>query len=300
MNETTMHHELLDSGMGEYGGEKLERFGQYILRRPDPEVLWKKMKGDDVWNAADAEFVLKGVSKKWKMREEIPEDWITEVGGLKFKLDFGAFKHVGMFPEQEKQWEWMAKQVESRKSKVESGEGEKKIKILNLFGYTGGATLALAHAGCEVTHVDALESNLLRTKENLVLNNLADAPVRLIADDVRKFVEREIKRGVRYDGILMDPPVYGKGTEKQKNKHVWHLEEDLLPLLTRTAELLSDEPLFFVISGYASQYSHITYNNALTDIFAGKARVESGELAIKEVDTQRLLPAGIFARAYFG
>ncbi len=315
-------YELLDSGQntdskGQKYGEKLERFGSVMLRRPDPEVLWQKHLSDEEWARADATFIASGLSKKWQRNTEkyidqgsLPEQWIAEVGGLKFNLTLGGFKHVGIFPEQVSQWQWMGEKITATIERNIATGITSKPKVLNLFGYTGGATCALAKAGAEVTHVDALESNCARTKENLALNNLADAPVRLIADDVRKFIDREIRRGAKYDAIIMDPPVYGKGDKKRSKKSEWQLEDDFLPLLEQIKKLLSDKPIFWVISGYASEYSALSYANALSDVLAdtvavtfADTKVTHGELSIPETNLEkgkrRFLPAGIFARAEF-
>ncbi len=285
-------YELLDSG----DGEKLERFGDIVLARPDPEVLWNKQKSASVWEGAHAHFRGGERGAKWNTKKTFPQKWNCTFDKHPLLLKLGNNKHVGVFPEQVAQWEWMIKQVESRKSikSVKSGE----IKILNLFGYTGGATMALAAAGAEVTHVDSSKAAITWAHENKKCAGLENANIRFMLDDVRKFVERDIKRGVTYDAILMDPPVYGKGVKKGNKEQMWHIDSDLLPLLGRVVELLSDNPLFVVVSGYASEYSHLSYANALKGVLP-KAAIESGELAIKESDTERLLPAGIFARAIF-
>jgi len=289
-------YELLDSG----DGEKLERFGNVVLARPDPEVLWNKKKSEAVWNTAHAHFEKTDRGAKWKIRKNIPLQWNVKIGDLSLVCKIGNNKHVGVFPEQIAQWQWMVKQVESRKStkSVKSRE----IKILNLFGYTGGATMALACAGAEVTHVDSSKASITWAHENRKSNGdfagTEKNQIRFMLDDVRKFVERDIKRGVTYDAILMDPPVYGRGTKKQSKDHMWHIDEDFLPLLARVRELLSKDPLFIVVTGYASEYSHLSYANALKGVLS-KVTIESGELAIKESDTERLLPAGIFARVIF-
>lgn len=289
-------YELIDSGEG----EKLERFGKYILRRPDPEVLWRKNKTDKEWENADAYFKKDGKGFRWEFKGGKIESWTADFLDLNLLLKIGNFKHIGVFPEQISQWKWMTEIVNKRKSE----KGVVQIRILNLFGYTGGASLALAKAGAEVTHIDASKSSILwanQNKENVGL----ESHIRFLLDDARKFVEKELRRGVVYDAILMDPPVYGTHGKREKGK--WHLEEDFLNLLERTTKLLSKNPLFFVISGYASEYSHVSYKNALTDalqksLSSGikeKMNIESGELGIKESDTERVLPAGIFVRANF-
>jgi 23S rRNA (cytosine1962-C5)-methyltransferase len=281
---TQKDYELLDSGLG----EKLERFGSVVLVRPDPEVLWNKMKDESVWEAAHAHFKTGERGAKWHTKKTFPSSWVCTAGSTQLLLKLGNNKHVGLFPEQLPQWQWMKDKIKDRKD----------IKVLNLFGYTGGATMALASAGAEVTHVDSSKAAITWAHENKKTAGLEAATIRFMLDDVRKFVERDIKRGVTYDAILMDPPVYGRGVKKQSKDHMWHIDEDFIPLLEKVVKLLSPNPLFLVVTGYASEYSHLSYANALSGVLP-KAAIESGELAIKESDTERLLPAGIFARATF-
>lgn len=279
-------YELLDSGEG----EKLERFGDVILARPDPEVLWQK-KNPSMWSTAHAYFTHGERGAKWHLKKTLPPKWVCQLGDISLLLKLGNNKHVGVFPEQVAQWEWMVELVKSRQSR---GNSKQDIKVLNLFGYTGGATCALAHVGAEVTHVDASKAAITWAHENKKTSGLDNATIRFMLDDARKFVERDIKRGVTYDAILMDPPVYGKGVKKEK----WHIDENFLPLLERSVKLLSKNPLFVVVTGYASEYSHLSYANALSGVLPG-VTIESGELTIQESSTERLLPAGIFARATF-
>jgi len=279
-------YELLDSG----NGEKLERFGEVILARPDPEVLWEK-NNSPLWDTAHARFTHGERGSKWHSKKTLPLKWVCKVRDISLLLKFGNNKHVGVFPEQTAQWDWMVGLVKSRQS---TGDSKQDIKVLNLFGYTGGATCALAKAGAEVTHVDASKTAITWAHENKKASGLDNAKIRFMLDDARKFVERDIKRGVTYDAILMDPPVYGKGVKKEK----WHIDENFLPLLERSMKLLSKNPLFVVVTGYASEYSHLSYANALSGVLPG-VTIESGELAIQESNSERLLPAGIFARAVF-
>ncbi|MCX6703247.1 MAG: class I SAM-dependent methyltransferase [Candidatus Zambryskibacteria bacterium] len=283
-------YELLDSG----DGEKLERFGEVVLVRPDPEVLWKKTQSDEVWNTAHAHFKKGDKGAKWQIHKDIPMHWTALVGGVTMVCKIGNNKHVGVFPEQVAQWEWMKDRI----LKSEAKSKNETIKVLNLFAYTGGASMALASAGVEVTHVDASKASITWAHENKKSAGLEKAEIRFMLDDVRKFVERDIKRGVTYDAILMDPPVYGRGTKKQSKDQMWHIDDDLLPLLERSLKLLSKDPLFVVVTGYASEYSHLSYANALLGVLP-HATIESGELAIEESGSKRLLPAGIFARATF-
>jgi 23S rRNA (cytosine1962-C5)-methyltransferase len=273
-------YELIDSGEG----EKLERFGQYILRRPDPQALWRKNLDEKDWKKADASFERVGETGKWKKKANLPTEWLAEINGLKFYITPTAFKHTGLFPEQEPNWEWI-------KEKIKNAGWP--IKILNLFSYTGGATLAGLQAGAEVTHVDSSKSAITWAKQNAEASGLADKKVRWIEDDARKFVQREIKRGNKYDAIIMDPPAFGHGA----NKELWKIEEDFIKLLDLCEQVLSDKPIFVLVNGYSAGYSAIAYENCLKK-FAEKfgGNIESGELTIEESKSGRLLPAGIFSR----
>ncbi len=280
ITEKSADYELLDSG----NGEKLERYGNVVLSRPDPQVLWQKSLGKEEWEKADSVFTRDGTSGKWNITKE---PWQISFEDLKFNLKLLPSKHLGIFPEQSSQWKWLYDKISPR---VTLGG---KISVLNLFAYTGGATLACAKAGAEVCHVDASKFVVDAAHKNLDLSSLGDKKVRFIVDDVRKFVEREVKRGNKYDVILLDPPVYGKGS----NDEVWKIEEDLAPLLSRIKSILSPDPVAIVLSGYASLYSHTTYAQMLADITKDlKGTISSGELAIRESSGDRLLPCGIYAR----
>lgn len=270
---------LLDSG----DGEKLEQYGKYILSRPDPQSLWKKKLPQKDWDKADAIFLRDGRSTEWKIKAGVPSKWTAELQGLKFWVKPTSFKHTGLFPEQSSNWWWLSGIIQASKQQLE---------VLNLFGYTGGATLACAKAGAKVCHVDGSKVAVTWARENAELNNLQDKPIRWIIDDAVKFVKREIKRGHKYDGIILDPPAYGHGPEGE----MWKIEENFLELLDLCKQLLSDKPAFFLINGYASGYSAIAYENALKDLMGDKGEIEKGALTIRERDTERLLPCGIFAR----
>jgi len=287
--KSSKDYELIDSGVG----EKLERFGQYILRRPDPQALWKKNLDEKEWKKANASFVRGADNAKWHVKDDMPDEWIIEMLGMKFLIKPTAFKHTGLFPEQEPNWEWIKSKIESYKVIKSQNKDNTPIRILNLFGYTGGATLAALSAGAEVVQVDGSKSAITWAKQNAEFSKLDDKKVRWIEDDARKFVQREIKRGNKYDAIIMDPPAFGHGA----NKELWKIEDDLLKLLDMCREILSEKPLFILLNGYSSGYSAIAYENSLKsllDKFGGK--IESGELAIEESKSGRLLPAGIFAR----
>ncbi|MCR4334486.1 MAG: class I SAM-dependent methyltransferase [Patescibacteria group bacterium] len=267
-------YELLDSGEG----QKLERFGNVILSRPDPQVLWHKELSKEEWQKSDGYFD----NGEWKLNKNVPSDWQIEMSGLKFLIKPTAFKHTGIFPEQLSNWEWL-------KGVVKEG-----TEVLNLFGYTGGASLICAKAGAKVVHVDSSKSAITWAKENAKLSGLADKPIRWILDDAQAFVEREIKRGRKYDGIIMDPPSFGHGP----NNELWKIEEHFLNLMDNCLKkLLSDKPIFFLVSGYSAGYSAIAYKNSLFPLqekLGGS--VEYGELTIQESRSERLLPCGIFAR----
>lgn len=274
-----MEYALIDSG----DEEKLERFGPYVLRRPDPQALWDKQLSDIEWNTADGTFVRKGEKGEWTFNKELPKEWPIQFGGLTFLIRPTSFKHTGLFPEQLSNWEWVSDQLHL----------SKKSSVLNLFGYTGGASLAAAKAGAAVTHVDASKTAVEWGKKNAELSGLADAPIRWIVEDVMRFVEREKKRGTKYDGIIMDPPAFGHGPKDE----LWKIERDLAPLVRACTELLSDQPLFFLMNGYAAGYSHFAFENMLAPLqkqFGGT--IEGGELTIEEKESTRVLPCGIYAR----
>jgi 23S rRNA (cytosine1962-C5)-methyltransferase len=272
-------YELIDSG----NEEKLERYGKYILRRPDPQALWKKSQLETEWKNADAIFLAD--RKTWKKKNEsMQNEWQISFGDLKFNIKPTAFKHTGVFPEQEPNWQFIKEKIKN---------AGRPIKVLNLFGYTGGATLAALSSGAEVTHVDGSKSAITWAKENAELSGLINKPVRWIIDDARKFVMREIKRGGKYDAIIMDPPSFGRGGKGE----IWKIETDFIKLLDECQKILSDNPLFFIINGYASGYSSIAYYNVLksiTEKYGGQ--FEFGELTILESKGKRLLPCGIFVR----
>ena len=275
MNE----YSLLDSGLG----MKLERFGAFVLSRPDPQAIWNKSLSEEEWGKADAVF-----GTKWEKKNDIPESQVVEVGGFKFKLSLNTFKHTGIFPEQEENWKWIEEKVKE----------PNKLRVLNLFGYTGGATLALAKAGTnvEVTHVDSSKQSVSRAKENLELSGLGSASVRWIVEDVRSFVKKEIRRGAKYDGLVLDPPSFGRGAKNE----VWKFEEDIVPLLLDCRKIMEDSPSFILFNGYASGFTALSYAQILSSIFdMNVGDIEKGELCIKEAEKRGfLLPAGIYARMF--
>ena len=299
---TERDYERLDSG----DSEKLERFGKYVLARPDPQALWQKdlsiaewEKADGVFNRADDKGEA-GSKGRWKMKGSVQNKWPIDFAGLKFFIEPTPFKHVGIFPEQKCNWEWIEEKLKTQSAKLKGETQTSKPEILNLFGYTGGASLACAAAGASVVHVDGSKVAITRAKENAELSGLGDMPIRWMLDDARDFVKRELRRERRYDAIIMDPPSFGRGDKGQ----VWKIEEDFVPLFNDCIKLLSAKPLFFLINGYAAGYSPIAYANnlkVLQDRFGGA--IEAGELTIEEAKKERskggknrLLPCGIFAR----
>ncbi len=286
-------YELLDSGRE----EKLERFGEVVLARPDPQALWEKRLGEKEWGSAAGKYTREGNDGKWEGK--LPEQWEIGFENLKFIIRPGSFKHTGLFPEQASNWRWMgdclAKSlVRGRDEHDPNSPAEAFVPtVLNLFGYTGGATLAAAAAGAKVTHVDASKTAVAWARENAELSGLKDAPVRWIVEDVLKFVKREIKRGAKYDAVVMDPPAFGHGPAGE----LWKFEENFLELMQLVAELLSDKPLFVLLNGYAAGYSPLAFAYNLEQFekkFGGA--IEYGDLAIAESGSDRVLPAGIFAR----
>jgi len=281
-------YELIDSG----NGEKLEKYGEYILRRPDPEALWEKSKSFEIWNKADLKFERSGTKTKWIINNGVPKDWNINFGDLTFSIKPTTFKHTGLFPEQLPNWQWMEGVIKNEELRIKNEKQNKKISVLNLFAYTGGATLACAASGAEVCHVDGSKMAVEWARVNAELSGLKDAAIRWMIEDVIVFLKREIKRGRKYDAIIMDPPSFGHGPSKE----LWKIEEHFLELMKLCKDLLSEDPLFILINGYTAGYSSIVYENNLRDMMKEyKGTIESGELVIEE-DSGKLLPAGIFAR----
>jgi len=275
-----MNYELIDSGEA----RRLERFGDYILDRPDPEVLWQKRLSPQEWKS-DAKF-----GDKWEITGNVPEKWEMEHEGVKFWAKLSPFKHTGVFPEQFSQWDYIYDQINH--STIQP------FNFLNLFGYTGIASLFAAKAGATVTHVDASRPAVTWANENRALND-EKWPIRWIIDDAIKFTEREIKRGVKYDAIIMDPPAYGHGPTGE----VWDFNKDFPKLLENCKKILSDKPLFVLVNAYAISSSSITLANTLLGNFGNLGgTIENGELTLTETSLRaggpmgRRLSTGIWAR----
>jgi len=276
-------YELIDAGEG----EKLERWGKYILQRPDPQAIWPKDKDlNSQWDKADMIYYRSNKGGgQWEKKHRIEDTWTIDYKELKFVIKPTAFKHTGVFPEQASNWEWLMKKI--KESKVTNP------KILNLFAYTGAATVACASAGAEVCHVDASKGMVQVAKENLKLSGLENVKTRFIVDDVVKFVEREVRRGNKYHGIIMDPPVYGRGP----NGQLWEIEKDLIKLVELCKQILADDFSFILINAYATSFSSIGLENILKSVFKVNAnlKLESGENALI-TKKGLVLPCGLFAR----
>lgn len=275
-------YELLDSG----GGRRLERFGKYLLDRPDPQVIWKKSLPDTGWQKADAVFERTVEDKgEWRQKVSIPESWVINYNNLKFVAKLSPFKHTGIFSEQSIQWDYISQKIKESKTQ--------NLKMLNLFGYTGIASLVAAEAGANVTHLDASRPAMSWFRENQEASGLMEKPIRLILDDALVFTEREAKRGNKYDAIIMDPPVYGHDPKGKS----WEFNRDFPKLISNCRKILSDNPLFVLVNTYAISSSSITLANVMKDYFNDlEGKIENGELALKEKSASRLLSTGIWAR----
>ncbi|HOQ00742.1 MAG TPA: class I SAM-dependent methyltransferase [Acetivibrio clariflavus] len=275
-------YELIDTG----NGEKLERWGKYILIRPDPQIIWPVNGNSKLWSKADAHYHRSSSGGgKWEFKRKLPERWQISYKGMSFHIEPTGFKHTGLFPEQAVNWDWIIDKIRSAK---------RPIKVLNLFAYTGGATVAAAFAGASVCHVDAAKGMVQWAKENIGLSGLSDRPVRFIVDDVIKFVQRERRRGNLYDAVIMDPPSYGRGPKGE----VWKIENELYPLVELCMDVLSKEPLFFLINSYTTGFSPIVVENILKMTLGKKHKgvISSGEVGIPVSSTGLVLPCGIFGR----
>lgn len=271
-------------------GEKLERWGKYILLRPDPQVIWDTPKKVAQWKKINAHYHRSNRGGgEWEFFD-LPKQWKIAYKNLTFNLQPFNFKHTGLFPEQAVNWDWFGEKI----AKAKNEDKTRPIKVLNLFAYTGGATIAAAAAGANVTHVDASKGMVTWAKDNAVSSGLKDAPIRYIVDDCVKFVEREIRRGNKYDGIIMDPPSYGRGPKGE----IWKIEEQVYPLVKLCAQLLSDEPLFFLINSYTtglapSVLSYMIATQVKTR-FGGK--VSADEIGLPVSSNGLVLPCGSSGR----
>ena len=273
-------YEILDMA----NGEKLERWGNVILIRPDPQIIWKNKSFPEKWNKANARYNRSSSGGgAWKYNSKMPENWQIKYKDLVFNIKPMGFKHTGLFPEQAVNWDWMISKIQNAK---------REIKVLNLFAYTGGATVACSYAGASVCHVDSSKGMTTWAKENIVSSGLKDKPVRFIVDDVVKFVNREIRRGNKYDGIIMDPPSYGRGT----NGEVWKFEDNISDLVELCSKVLSDKPLFFLINSYTTGISSTVLENILRLNIKKDGKFSHGEIGLPMTNSKLILPCGIYGK----
>ena len=271
-------YELIDT----CDGERLERWGDKLLIRPDPQIIWKTERSDPRWHSADARYVRsKSGGGSWTVYKKLPQVWNVSYKDIVLGVKPMGFKHTGIFPEQAINWEFCAEKIRN---------AGRQLNVLNLFAYTGGATLACLNAGAKVCHVDASKGMVQWAKENAVLSELADRPVRWIVDDCVKFVRREIRRGNTYDGIIMDPPSYGRGPGGE----IWKLEEQLYPLVELCSELLSEDARFFILNSYTTGLSPSVMQYLLGVTLAKKhgGSVSADEIGLQATNTGLVLPCG--------
>ncbi len=274
-------YEVIDTS----SGEKLERWGDYLLVRPDPQVIWNTEKRHFGWKKFNGHYHRSNKGGgEWEFKN-LPEEWTITYKDLTFNLKPFSFKHTGLFPEQATNWDWFSSLIKN---------ANRPIKVLNLFAYTGGATVSAAKAGASVTHVDASKGMVGWAKENAASSGLADAPIRYLVDDCTKFVEREIRRGNKYDAIIMDPPSYGRGPKGE----IWKIEESIFPFIQLSAQLLSDEPLFFLINSYTTGLQPAVLSYMLHTVLdpIHKGNVEASEIGLPIKGNGLVLPCGASGR----
>ena len=276
-------YEVLDMA----SGQKLERWNDIILSRPDPQIIWNKKSKPALWDKVDAKYQRSktGGGEWYIYNKDMPNVWSINYKDMRFNLRLMGFKHTGIFPEQAYNWNIIREKVE---------KADREVKVLNLFAYTGGASVAALSKGASVVHVDSSRGMVDWAKENVASSNLQDRPIRFIVDDVKKFVEREIRRGNKYDMIIMDPPSFGRGA----NKEIWNIENDLFELVEECAELLSDDPLMFLINSYTTGLSMNVLEDVLKLTVKSKYKgyISSDEVGIRMKNSDLILPCGIFAR----
>ena len=279
--ENWKDYELLDCG----DGEKLERWGRQILVRPDPQAIWEAPRRSSAWQNPDARYLRSNTGGGHWERRKLPEQWTVQYGELTFNVKPMNFKHTGLFPEQAVNWDFVMEKIR---------RAGRPIQVLNLFAYTGGATVACAAAGASVCHVDAAKGMVAWAKENARSSGLADAPIRWIVDDCAKFVEREIRRGRRYDAIIMDPPSYGRGPSGE----VWKLEQNLYPFVKLCAGVLSDDPLFVILNSYTTGLAPSVLGYILNLLVSGTygGHTDCAELGLPVTETGMALPCGATGR----
>lgn len=279
-------YEVIDTS----GGEKLERWGDYYLVRPDPQVIWDTPRTDRHWKNPNGHYHRSNKGGgEWEF-SSLPDEWTISYKDLKFCLKPFAFKHTGLFPEQAANWDWFSSIIK----KALSDEPGRQINVLNLFAYTGGATISAAAAGAKVTHVDAAKGMVGWAKENAKISGLADAPIRWLVDDCIKFVEREIRRGNRYDAIIMDPPSYGRGPKGE----IWKLEDNVFAFMEKTAQILADRPLFVLVNSYTTGLQPAVLSYMMNTVYVRKfgGSVTADEVGLPVASNGLVLPCGCSGR----
>lgn len=283
INKNFSSYILLDSGQG----RKLEQFGPYVINRPSAQAVWNRQLPDDLWKNADAHFLREG-DTKWIKPRELPESWNIEVAGVIFKISLTDFGHLGIFPEQLSFWQWIQTTIKNA-----TLQRKEPIQLLNLFAYSGGSTLAAAKAGAHVCHLDASKGMVSWARENAALNDLGNAPIRWIIDDVNKFLQRELRRGKRYDAIILDPPTFGRGSQGE----IFKIEEHLQIILNNCRSLLTDNPLFILFSCHTPGFTPTVMNHLLSQMMGSyKGSIEMGEMLLSGKDSTFPLPSGTYAR----
>lgn len=278
-------YELLDSGFC----RKLERFGEQVFARPSAQAIWRPRLGHEEWEArADATFRRDGEDSGWTARRQLADRWEMSIDGLRFRLARTEFGHVGVFPEQRACWSWVAERIARA---VAARAGQRRPEVLNLFAYSGGSTLAAARAGASVCNVDASRPMVGWARENAELNDLGDWPVRWILDDVLKFLAREARRGRRYDGVILDPPTFGRGPKGE----IYKIEQAVVETINACLKVLSEEPLFLLMSSHTPGYTPTVLSNLLVDLVPAGGDVEAGEMLLTGTDDVLPLPSGAWA-----
>ena len=279
-------YEILDMA----DGMKLERWGNVVLTRPDPQIVWKDRSFKKLWNETFAIYERSSSGGgAWNYKKVVPKQWSVKYKNLTFNVKPMGFKHTGIFPEQAVNWDFMIEKIKNERART-----GRKIKVLNLFAYTGCASVACLSAGAEVTHIDSSKGMIEWAKENVKSSGLSDRPIRFLIDDVVKFVNREIRRGNKYDAIIMDPPSYGRGA----NGEVWHFEENISDLIDLCMNILSEDPLFFLINSYTTGISSQVLENILIMKMPKKVKgyYSNGEIGLSMTNSKLILPCGIFAK----
>lgn len=275
-------YDLIDSG----DGQKLERFGSYVIARPASQAVWKKQLPQSKWDAADAHF-SRDRENKWVQTRQLPDFWEIEAAGIAFKISSTDFGHLGIFPEQRPFWQWMQTAI------APHVKGDFKPRVLNLFAYSGGSTLAAAKAGASVCHLDASKGMVAWARENAAKNHLDKAPIRWIVEDVKKFLAREIKRGSRYEAIILDPPSFGRGSKGE----IFKIEEDIVSLLEDCRQLLSSNPLFVLFSCHTPGFTPLVMQQLLAQSLHGlNGQIDCGEMVLSGSKKPFVIPSGTFAR----